>query len=60
MKTTKTKQHGGARPGSGRKPLDSESETVMYSMRVTASQRAKIDEIGGAARLRKFIDKAKA
>lgn len=59
MKTT-TKQHGGARPGSGRKPLDGEAESIMYSMRVTPAQRVKIDLIGGAARLRKFIDKAKA
>lgn len=57
MKKTITKQ-GGARTGAGRKPLG-ESESVMYSMRVTPEQRAKIDAIGGAPRLRKFIDLAK-
>lgn len=42
----------------GRKPLG-DTPSVLYNFRMTPEQREKIDRIGGAPRLRKFIDKAK-
>lgn len=52
-------KRGGKREGAGRKPLAPDETSVVYALRVTQAQRAKIDALGGQAALRKLIDKAK-
>lgn len=47
---------GGARQGSGRKPLSANEKTVALSARVTESQRKQFIAMGGAAWLRGKID----
>lgn len=44
----------------GRKPIKEGEETVTLSVRVTVTQRIKLTALGGAAWLRRQIDKAKA
>lgn len=56
---TKVEKRGGAGRGQGRKPLDTESETVLVSIRMTVAQRAKLLRIGGSAWIRARIDKAR-
>ncbi len=55
----KAPQHGGARPGAGRKPLAEGQETETYTLRITQAQREKLDALGGAAWLRERIDRAR-
>lgn len=52
-------QHGGPRPGSGRKPIDAESQTISFPVKMSATQRDKLKRLGGAPWVREKIDKAK-
>ena len=52
-------KRGGARRGSGRKPLSEESQTVPVVTRMTTAQRDKLQRLGGAPWVRDRIDKAK-
>jgi hypothetical protein len=45
--------------GQGRKPLAAHDKTVTVSIRVTASLRDKLAELGGAAWIREQIAKAR-
>lgn len=45
--------------GQGRKPLSETSETVPFVVRLTVEQREKVRLLGGAAWVRKLIDRAK-
>jgi hypothetical protein len=51
---------GGSGRGQGRKPVKQGEETVTVSLRMTAAQRDKLSQLGGADWVRKRIDKAKA
>lgn len=51
-----TRGRGGSGRGQGRKPLSAGDETVGISLRVTASQRAKLARLGGGAWVRQKID----
>jgi hypothetical protein len=53
-------KRGGPGRGQGRKPIKEGHETVTVSIRLTVAQRAKLEQLGGAAWLRGRIDKAKA
>ncbi len=44
---------------SGRKPLDAESPTVIFSMRMSEKQRTKLDKLGGGPWVRERIDRAR-
>ncbi len=55
----KRKTHGGAREGAGRKALQEGEETVIVSTKMTASQRDKLQRLGGAWWIRERIDKAR-
>lgn len=57
MATKKT--IGGARPGSGRKPLAEGVATVPVMIKMTEPQRDKLRQLGGAPWVRDRIDKAK-
>lgn len=57
-KTTKP-THGGARAGAGRKPLAEGQETTIVSIRLTLTQRTKLEALGGGAWLRERIDRAR-
>ncbi len=46
-------------PSAGRKPLQHGVETVTLSVRLTPAQRMKVAALGGAAWLRRQIDRAK-
>ena len=56
---TKKEQRGGAREGSGRKPLKDGVATVPVVTRMTIDQRDKLQRLGGAPWVREKIDKAK-
>jgi hypothetical protein len=45
--------------GQGRKPLKEGVESVIVPVRMTPEQKAKLGRIGGAAWVRKAIDRAK-
>lgn len=47
------------KPGRGRKPLDRDDDTVIFSMRMTTAQRQKLDVLGGGPWIRQRIDRAK-
>lgn len=53
------KSLGGARPGSGRKPLAEGVATVPVMIKMTEPQRDKLKRLGGAPWVREKIDKAK-
>lgn len=53
-------KRGGPGRGQGRKPVKQGEETVTVSLRMTAAQRDKLSQLGGADWVRKRIDKAKA
>jgi hypothetical protein len=53
------KSLGGARPGSGRKPLEEGMSTVPVVVKMTAPQKEKLKRLGGAPWVRDRIDKAK-
>jgi hypothetical protein len=50
---------GGPGRGQGRKPIKEGEDTITMSIRLTQTQRAKLERLGGAAWLRERIDKAK-
>lgn len=50
---------GGARPGSGRKPILEGAVTVPVTIKLTPPQRDKLKRLGGAPWVREKIDKAK-
>ena len=50
---------GGPGRGQGRKPVKEGEETVTMSIRVTVTQREKLERLGGAAWVREKIDRAK-
>ncbi len=54
--TQQTTRHGGTRPGAGRKALDPEG-TVVTTLRLTATQKATLTMLGGAAWIREQLDK---
>lgn len=54
--TSMRNQRGGSGRGQGRKPISEGQETVTVSIRLTAGQRQKLDMLGGAAWVRKWID----
>jgi hypothetical protein len=56
---TERKKHGGTREGSGRKPLDPDQPTVTTSIKLTVSQRDKLERLGGSPWVRERIDRAK-
>jgi hypothetical protein len=57
---TKSKsEHGGPGRGQGRKPLDSDSPTVSFPVKMSVRQRDKLKMLGGAPWVRDKIDKAK-
>ena len=53
------KQNGGARVGSGRKPLQPGVATVPVMVKMTELQKEKLKRIGGAPWVRDRIDKAR-
>lgn len=55
----KNKLIGGARPGSGRKPLAEGVTTVPVMIKMTEPQRDKLKRLGGAPWVREKIDRAK-
>lgn len=59
MPSTKTPQHGGARPGAGRPAIEPGEPTVTITIRVTKPQRAKFEAIGGSVRFRAWLDRVK-
>ncbi|WP_128000187.1 hypothetical protein [Piscinibacter defluvii] len=50
---------GGSRKKAGRKPLHADERTVIWSMKMSESQREKLDRLGGAPWVRERIDKAR-
>lgn len=58
MKSTDSK-HGGPDRGQGRKPLDPQSATVSFPVKMSIEQREKLKRLGGATWVRKKIDVAK-
>lgn len=50
---------GGARPGSGRKPIEEGFVSVPVTIKLTPPQRDKLKRLGGAPWVRERIDKAK-
>lgn len=56
--TDQPKTRGGVRKGQGRKPLAEGQATVRVNLTMTATQRAKLAELGGAAWVRRMIDAA--
>lgn len=50
---------GGARPGSGRRPLPEGEAMVPVTVKMRPAQREKLQRLGGAPWLRKKIDQAR-
>jgi hypothetical protein len=50
------KRHGGPGRGQGRKPLKEDGPMIVVALRVTHSQREKINRLGGAKWVRDLID----
>lgn len=53
-------KHGGPNRGQGRKPLDPNSSTVSFPVKMSLAQREKLKRLGGAQWVRERIDNAKA
>lgn len=51
--------HGGIREGGGRPPLKPGEKSVPLMIRLTESQKEKLQKLGGAPWVRDRIDKAK-
>lgn len=59
MKQTVNKtNHGGPRIGAGLKAKDGATDLVRVNMTIMATQREKLDRLGGSVWLRSMIDKA--
>ena len=54
----KKSTRGGAGRGQGRKPLNTESPTVVVSIKMSADQREKLQRLGGPTWIRARIDRA--
>ena len=52
-------KRGGHNRGQGRPPVKAGEETITVSMRMTPSQREKLERLGGAKWVRERIDRAK-
>lgn len=50
---------GGAGRGQGRKPLSEEEPTVVFTVKMTVTQREKLSRLGGGAWVRRKIDQAR-
>ncbi len=59
MQKTDSKR-GGARSGSGRKPIAPLGDQVIYRLRMSQAQRDALDKLGGAAWVREQIERAEA
>ena len=57
--TEKTKTHGGAGRGQGRKPLPDGETMQPVTVKMRPDQREKLTKLGGAPWVRDKIDKAK-
>ena len=53
------KTRGGAGRGQGRKPLEEGVDTVHVSVRMTTTQKDKLQRLGGSPWMRARIDKAR-
>jgi hypothetical protein len=53
------KTNGGARPGAGRKPLQTGVATLPVMIKMTEPQKEKLQRLGGAPWVRDKIDRAK-
>jgi hypothetical protein len=53
------KKRGGARPGSGPKPLPKDQVMVPVVVKMKPAQKEKLQQLGGAPWVRDKIDKAK-
>lgn len=56
--TNQPKKRGGARSGSGRKPMSADGYAVRINLTMTAEQRDKLLQLGGSAWVRRQIDAA--
>ena len=54
-----TSRRGGPGRGQGRPPVKAGEETVTVSLRMTPSQRERLERLGGAKWVRERIDRAK-
>jgi len=52
-------EHGGPRPGAGRKPINDAPMAINLVVRVTPELRDKIKRLGGSAWVRRMAEKAK-
>ena len=57
--TTKPDQPQDARREGGRKPIDADSPTVIFSMRMSEKQREKLSKLGGGPWVRERIERAR-
>ena len=57
--TTAAAKRGGPGRGQGRPPVKAGEETITISLRMTLSQREKLERLGGAKWVRDRIDRAK-
>lgn len=57
---TRVEGRGGPDRGQGRKPLSRGEPTVTVSIKMTATQKAKLAQLGGPDWVRQMINKAKA
>ena len=53
------RKHGGARTGSGKKPLVEGEVLAPVTIKMSANQKGKLQRLGGAPWVRARIDKAK-
>ena len=49
---------GGPGKGQGRKPIKAGEKTITVSLRMTATQREKLERLGGAEWVRRKIERA--
>ncbi|TAM36963.1 MAG: hypothetical protein EPN61_15355 [Burkholderiaceae bacterium] len=58
MTTSSNSGRGGTRAGAGRKRIAPAGEPgVVYKIRMTQAQRAKLEQLGGAAWMRQMIER---
>jgi hypothetical protein len=53
------KTHGGPNRNQGRKPISDTDQTITFCMRMTETQRKKLENLGGAKWVRDRITRAK-
>jgi len=59
VKAAAKSTHGGAREGSGRKPLRAGVQTIVVTIRATPEQRDKFNALGGPEWFRRAVERAK-